>query len=538
MATETISEDQEKEAKDVEKADETLNEQKKSADTSAVEQAAADKLAEINQTLSTIPDKIEDICIDIRKKLDILLGKVELPTTDPDSFEFDVKAVIAPLQSAIVTPLMTIFQPLAVVAGKIPILGDLAGIFTTVTNESQPKVLTKEDIKKMIPSVPELPTSLLKEVGKIQTNIISLCIQIPLILINLIFAMINVIYSKLKIITSVIPLGSFFPLTLLPNAITAVPKAIDFIKNAPGEIYKLIEGMLKQKIAEAQALGVSQSPNAAALKNAAGNAANKAANDAAGKAAESTSGEKSKQEKSDSQIKEEAEKAKEDENAPPPAPPVESTVQDIEKNPPIPEKTKEYDEVVAFWKGKFGEFKLYGFEQNQKFKNAGYADELNYAYYVELDDPWECLKNSVEFDSLKNPTKAEYYFKEAYNNMTGSKGYGYWMVQMTNYSQFDLEKDSNDEYKAIQKRYNSVGRYSFCAQGYVDEHRIVQGNDQYNDWLEGIQGSNKYKNPKYKQQIDKGIAKIPSLIGKYYFFDQAELPKEMQLIFMGRNKVF
>jgi len=34
MATETVTEDQEKEAKDVEKADETLNEEKKSADTS------------------------------------------------------------------------------------------------------------------------------------------------------------------------------------------------------------------------------------------------------------------------------------------------------------------------------------------------------------------------------------------------------------------------------------------------------------------------------------------------------------------------
>jgi len=39
--------------------------------------------------LSTIPDKIEEVCVDIRKKLDMLLGKVELPTSDPNSFEFD-----------------------------------------------------------------------------------------------------------------------------------------------------------------------------------------------------------------------------------------------------------------------------------------------------------------------------------------------------------------------------------------------------------------------------------------------------------------
>jgi len=152
---------------------------------------------------------------------------------------------------------MTVLQPLSLVAGKLPIISDLASIFTAIGNQSTTRMLSKEELKKLIPSIPEMPSALFNEIGKIQMNIVSLCIQIPMILINLIFAMINVIYSKLKIITSVIPLGSFFPLSLIPNAINAVPKAVDFIKNTPGEIYKLIEGTIKQKIAEAQAFGVT-----------------------------------------------------------------------------------------------------------------------------------------------------------------------------------------------------------------------------------------------------------------------------------------
>ena len=537
MATETVTEDQEKEAKDVEKADETLNEEKKSADTSQLTQAATDKLSEINQSLSTIPDKIEEVCVDIRKKLDMLLGKVELPTSDPNSFEFDAQTIIKPLQAAIVNPLMTVLQPLSLVAGKLPIISDLASIFTAIGNQSTTRMLSKEELKKLIPSIPEMPSALFNEIGKIQMNIVSLCIQIPMILINLIFAMINVIYSKLKIITSVIPLGSFFPLSLIPNAINAVPKAVDFIKNTPGEIYKLIEGTIKQKIAEAQAFGVTQSPNADVLKSKAADAAKGVANKAKGEADKANNSSVTQQ-KTDAQIKNEAEKAKNDQNALAPAPPVESTILEIQKNPPIPEKTKSYDEVVDFWKGKFGEIKLFGFEQNQKFNSSSFADELNYAYFVELDDPWESLKNSVEFESLKNPEKAGYYFKETYCRITGSKGYGYWMSQMTNYSQFDLEKDSKDQYKIVQKRNNSVGRYSFCAKEYIDERRITPGNDQYKDWLDGIQSSSKYKNPKYKEQIDKGIAKMPSLLGKYYFFDESQLPKETQLMFIGKNKVF
>jgi hypothetical protein len=64
------------------------------------------------------------------------------------------------------------------------------------------------------------------KVNKIYDDIMVFCISLPTILVNLIFAMIDVIYSKLKIITSVIPLGGMFPLSLLPSAIDAGPKIL------------------------------------------------------------------------------------------------------------------------------------------------------------------------------------------------------------------------------------------------------------------------------------------------------------------------
>lgn len=48
MAVEAISEEQEKQAEAVQAANDKLEEQKKAADTSGLEQAAADKLAEVN----------------------------------------------------------------------------------------------------------------------------------------------------------------------------------------------------------------------------------------------------------------------------------------------------------------------------------------------------------------------------------------------------------------------------------------------------------------------------------------------------------
>ena len=138
--------------------------------------------------------------------------------------------------------------------------------------------MTKKEILAKVPDPPEMPASLNKELAKIGDNINAICMQLPLMLINLIFAMIDVIYSKLKIVTSVVPLGNFFPLSLIPSAKSAVPKIKDFITNAPGEVKKMVEGVVRQKMAEASALGVPNCPSVDAMKNTEASTENSASN--------------------------------------------------------------------------------------------------------------------------------------------------------------------------------------------------------------------------------------------------------------------
>ena len=84
-----------------------------------------------------------------------------------------------------------------------------------------------------------------------------------MILINLIFAMIDVIYSKLKIITSIIPLGGMFPLTLIDAAISAWPLFQQLIFQLPSLITNAIKGVIQDKLAEAAMLAFPK-PNVAA----------------------------------------------------------------------------------------------------------------------------------------------------------------------------------------------------------------------------------------------------------------------------------
>lgn len=86
------------------------------------------------------------------------------------------------------------------------------------------------------------------------------CMTLPTLLIQVIFAMIDVIYSKLKIITSVIPLGGMFPLSLVSAAITATPKILQLIKVLPGMMYDLLKGVIMDKLWESMAMAIPK-PN-------------------------------------------------------------------------------------------------------------------------------------------------------------------------------------------------------------------------------------------------------------------------------------
>ena len=103
-----------------------------------------------------------------------------------------------------------------------------------------------------------MPEGLKQKANGLVQNVRDIIPALPMVMINLILAMINVIYSKLKIITSIIPLGSLYPLNLIPTAITATPMIMSMMYTLPGYVQSMVEGMVRQKIAEAMAMKIPQ----------------------------------------------------------------------------------------------------------------------------------------------------------------------------------------------------------------------------------------------------------------------------------------
>ena len=146
--------------------------------------------------------------------------------------------------------------PLQALIGQVPIFGGMLQLLTVAKSSSKPMTpMTKEQMKNLVKEqMPPIPDGLKEKAQGIGQDVWSLIQTLPMILINVIFAMINVIWSKLKIITSIIPLGSMFPLNLIPTAITATPKLMQLMWTLPGYMTSIVEGTIKRKIAEAMAL--------------------------------------------------------------------------------------------------------------------------------------------------------------------------------------------------------------------------------------------------------------------------------------------
>lgn len=208
----------------------------------------------INMELANIPLKIEDTIDSIKETFDTILGHALTPLTNPELPTFELDALLGKIKG-FVDPALAAFEPLTAVVPKIPILGDLATIFSMMSSNSSPSTASKEEIKKFIKEQmaglkPAIDQTITDKIKGIIDDVTMVMMQIPMLMVNLIFAMINVIYSKLKIITSIIPLGGFFPLTLIDSAIEAGPKLIEMIKNVGPMLTNSFVGMIKDKLAE------------------------------------------------------------------------------------------------------------------------------------------------------------------------------------------------------------------------------------------------------------------------------------------------
>ena len=89
---------------------------------------------------------------------------------------------------------------------------------------------------------------------------------------------VNVLLWGIVAVRLAFPFSIESALSLIPSAKSAVPKIKDFITNAPGEVKKMVEGVVRQKMAEALALGVPNCPSVDAMKNTEASTENSASN--------------------------------------------------------------------------------------------------------------------------------------------------------------------------------------------------------------------------------------------------------------------
>lgn len=326
----------------------------KSQQAMADAQAVTDK---INQELAEAPQKIEDELDNFNKTLKTIMGKNVSPKVDINSPEFDINVAFADF-NAILNPVLGVISPIESVVGKIPVLGNISGLISKMTSGGDTGGLTMDDIKKLVPTLPEIPPSLKSKVTETKTTIQEFCSYLQMIMIKVIFQMLKALSDMIDQIAGVIGVPpKIFPFNLISQMPVAADKIQDFATNAPSQVTTIVEGKMRQQFAAAQALATPQLPTPDEALKAAKGAASEAASAAAGGAAP---------------------KPKDPD-------PIESPVIPSPSTPPIttPNKPKlTWDEVKAKWSKRFADDYNYSEEDIAKciddYKTAFDGEEKIY----------------------------------------------------------------------------------------------------------------------------------------------------------------
>ena len=271
MAVEQISEAQKENSAAAQSTAEAAVAQKAEQTQAIADQAVADATAQANaaidkanQALADLPGKIEETIDDFKKAIEDMLNASMPPAADPNSYDFDVDAVLGKLKG-VLNPVTSAISPVEQVVGKVPVLGDLMSALTVVTSQSGPTTsLSKEDIKKMVPEPPEIPPALMAKIKTIKDDLIMFSIQLPTLLIDVIFQMLSSVFDMINMIAGVIGVPPMiFPFSLIKALPPLMPKIKTLVTQMPTIVEDTIKGVVKQKMAEAQALSIPQTPSMA-----------------------------------------------------------------------------------------------------------------------------------------------------------------------------------------------------------------------------------------------------------------------------------
>lgn len=282
MATEKLT-DQQKQVSDMleESCQASLVQQNKQKAQESL-QKAKEQLDKQSQMLAQLPEQAV-IKVDQAEKqlMSIIDGYV-----DSDSPEFNLDKIINQIEQMI--------KPLINMLGSIPVpsipgisqISDLLTALKTlikITDDKKDKENEEDDqnenlkdqleqgledgmdkISKIEVKVPpaEIPPKLTETAKRFIISIISLCVMLPLVLINLIFQMIAAIIKMFKKIAEKLGYPEIpYPLNLVTNCLEMMPEVIKFVKNAPTKLYDTVCGSLKQAYGKITSLQVPSIPD-------------------------------------------------------------------------------------------------------------------------------------------------------------------------------------------------------------------------------------------------------------------------------------
>lgn len=282
MATEKLT-DQQKQVSDMleESCQASLVQQNKQKAQESL-QKAKEQLDKQSQMLAQLPEQAV-IKLDKAEKqlMSIIDGYV-----DSDSPEFNLDKIIKQLEQMI--------KPLINMLGSIPVpsipgiqqISDLLTALKTLIkitddkkdkeNEEDSQNENLEDqleqgledgmdkISEIEVKVPpaEIPPKLTETTKRLIISIISLCVMLPLVLINLIFQMIAAIIKMFKKIAEKLGYPEIpYPLNLVTNCLEMMPEIIKFVKNAPTKLYDTVYGSLKKAYGKITSLQVPSIPD-------------------------------------------------------------------------------------------------------------------------------------------------------------------------------------------------------------------------------------------------------------------------------------
>ena len=282
MATEKLT-DQQKQVSDMleESCQASLVQQNKQKAQESL-QKAKEQLDKQSQMLAQLPEQAV-IKLDKAEKqlMSIIDGYVDI-----DSPEFNIDKIIKQIEQMI--------KPLINMLGSIPVpsipgiqqISDLLTALKTlikITDDKKDKENKEDDqnenledqlkqgledgmdkiseIEVKVPPV-EIPPKLIETAKRLIISIISLCVMLPLALINLIFQMIAAIIKMFKKISEKLGYPEIpYPLNLVANCLEMMPEIIKFVKNAPTKLYDTVCGSLKKAYGKITSLQVPSIPD-------------------------------------------------------------------------------------------------------------------------------------------------------------------------------------------------------------------------------------------------------------------------------------